>query len=63
VRKGERLLLEASHDDHHLSTLRILNVRQEHIAGQTVGHAQLIGLPQAQSSCVGLQYEGGHSWG
>ena len=60
VQKGERLSLHASHDDHHVSVLRLTGVQGDMLEPTSVaapiGHAQLVGLPQAQDAAVALDW-------
>ena len=56
VRAGQRLSLEATHDDHHVSTLRIVDVRREQVPDSAVGHRRLIGLPVMQDGVVALDW-------
>ena len=55
VRRGQRLSLTARHDDHHVSTLRILNVTAEMLAG-VVGHRHVVGMPVMQDAAVALDF-------
>ena len=55
VRRGQRLSLFASHDDHHVSTLRIANVTTQMLDGM-VGHRHVVGLPIMQDAAVALDY-------
>ena len=56
VRQGHELSLEASHSDHHLRTLRIPDVRREHVPANAVGHEHLIGMPIMQDAVVALDW-------
>ena len=56
VRRGERLTLLARHDDHHVSTLRIPDVRPEMLE-RCVGHKHIVGLPVMQDAAVALDYQ------
>ena len=61
------LTLHARHDDHHVSTLRLSGVRSHMLepaaalgsaaAPAPMGHARLVGLPQAQDAAVALDWE------
>lgn len=55
VRRGQTLTLLATHDDHHVSTLRIPDVTAEMLDGM-LGHRHVVGMPVMQDAAVALDY-------
>lgn len=56
VAKGDRARLVATHSDHHLATLRLVDLSPRAFDGM-VGHAHMVGLPQAQDCVVALDFK------
>ena len=55
VRRGEAFTLTARHDDHHVSTVRLANVKPHQLEGM-VGHPHLVGNRVMQDGAVALDY-------